>query len=153
MKQLKDIDRDHQLWVLLADVRHLIYLNREKELRKYGMTPDRAGILNIIMEKESNLSPAQLARYTLVTPQSLSSVLNGMKREGLIEKIQNPTRANMLRIVITPKGKRAYYGSRKRKSIHHALSSLTEDEKGLLRSCLAKIFQHLTGQSVGMTYP
>jgi DNA-binding MarR family transcriptional regulator len=48
-------------------------------------------------------------------------------------------RKNLVRVSITEKGQQAYHKSTRRKSIHRIISSLSEEERQKLRSCLEKL--------------
>jgi len=62
-----------------------------------------------------------------------------MEKEGLIRKVKDLDRKNLIRVVVTEKGQRAYEQSTKREVIHRIMSSLSEEERQQLSSCLQKL--------------
>ena len=59
-----------------------------------------------------------------------------MEKQGLVRKVKDLDRKNLVRVVLTEKGREAYYHSTKRESIHQIMSFLSEEERQQLRHCL-----------------
>jgi DNA-binding MarR family transcriptional regulator len=62
-----------------------------------------------------------------------------MARRGLVKKVKDLDRKNLVRVVMTEKGKKTYDLSTKRGPIHRIMSSLEEEEKKIFRSSLEKL--------------
>lgn len=55
------------------------------QLGSVGLRPHLFGIL-LTLQSEPGLSSAELARRVLVSPQSMSKLLTGLQRDGLVER-------------------------------------------------------------------
>jgi DNA-binding MarR family transcriptional regulator len=62
-----------------------------------------------------------------------------MARRGLVKKVKDLDRKNLVRVVMTEKGKKTYDLSTKRGPIHRIMSSLEEEEKKAFRDSLEKL--------------
>jgi len=59
-----------------------------------------------------------------------------MEKQGLVRKVKNLGRKNLIRVVITEKGEEVYQRSREMKVIRTTLSCLSPEERNNLRSYL-----------------
>jgi DNA-binding MarR family transcriptional regulator len=62
-----------------------------------------------------------------------------MARRGLVKKVKDLDRKNLVRVVMTEKGKKTYELSTKRGPIHRIMSSLDPAEKKEFREQLVKL--------------
>lgn len=69
----------------------------------FGLTVPQYTVL-LVLSTEPGLTGAGLARRCLVTPQTMSSVLSTMEREGLVERLPHPTHQHVLETRLTPLG-------------------------------------------------
>jgi DNA-binding MarR family transcriptional regulator len=74
-------------------------------VRPHGLTLARYTALSVL-SKRTGLSNAQLARRSYITPQSMSQVITALERDGLIERLPDPSHGRILRARLTPKGRR-----------------------------------------------
>jgi DNA-binding MarR family transcriptional regulator len=70
-----------------------------------GMSRAQFGTLSVVV-REPGLSAADLARAVMVTPQAINLLVNGLEREGLVERRPHPTHGRILEIYPTPEGLR-----------------------------------------------
>ena len=129
-------DQDYSLLKLVNQTGELIVKIRERELKQYGISPRQAATLFAMQSIGSEATPAKISRWLLREPHTVSGILSRMEKQGLIKKAKNLDRKNMVRVMLTRKGRRAYHQSSKRDSIHWLASSLSEEERQQLRSCL-----------------
>jgi len=134
-----DADRDYELWWLIMHMRRAMHKARGKELSKYGITPEEAAVLFTIQAISHAATPAEISRWLLREPHSISGLLNRMQKEGLITKAKDLERKNLVRVAMTEKGRQAYSQSTKRESIHRILTALSEKECQQIRTCLEKL--------------
>ena len=135
-------DQDYDLWVLLRNTTDTILRVRFKELGQLGVLGRQAALLLIIrlIEREGGkATPAEISRWLFREPHTISETLNRMGKDGLIKKIKDLDRKNLVRVVITEKGQQYYEKSTRRQSIHKMLSCLTREERQQLRSVLEKL--------------
>lgn len=139
MENLASADQDYALWLLLLKVRRCISKARGKELSLYGITPEQAGVLFIVQALNNRTTPAEISRLTFREPHTVSVLISRMEEKGLIKKVKDMDRKNMIRIVITEKGEQAYSQSSQRTPIHNIMSALSEAERHQLMSLLQRL--------------
>ena len=133
-------DEDQDLWSLLNRTRYAVFRASERELQRYGISPEEVSVLFTVQALDNKSTPSALSRYLLKQPYTISSMVGRMARKGLIRKVKDLERRNMVRVVITEKGLKAYEQSTKRGPIHRIMAQLTPEEKKQLHDCLEKIY-------------
>ena len=129
-------DEDYELWVLLHQTTDAISKARGKELTKYRISQMQAAVLFIVDVLGNKATVSEIARWLLREPHSVSGLVTRMEREGLVRKVSDLHRKNLVRVAITEKGRQAYYQSTKRESIHRIISSVTKQKRQRLALCL-----------------
>jgi len=139
MEDFLYVDEDFKLWGLLGQTADVVLRVRWKELNRYGISPIEAGVLFAIQAIGERATPAEITRWLLREPHTVSELLNRMEKEGLVTKTKDLERKNLVRVSITEKGRQAYRQSTKRKSIHKVMSTLSEEERRQLMASLEKL--------------
>ncbi len=116
------------LWTVLNQARDAIFKFREKELQKIGISTAIAEVLFTIEDIGYRATPTEISSHLVREFHSVSSILSRMEKKGLVKKVNDLERKNMVRIYITDKGKQVYHEARKRESILNILSCLSETE-------------------------
>ena len=129
-------DRDYEVWMLLSQASDAMFKAREKELNGNGVTAMEATALFIIQAIGDQATPAEISRWILREPHSVSGLLDRMERRGLIKRTKDLEWKNMVRVTVTEKGKEVYEMSTARESIHNTLSVLPAEEYQQLSSYL-----------------
>jgi DNA-binding MarR family transcriptional regulator len=129
-------DQDYRLWVLLNQVRDAVLRARQKELNQYNISASQAAVLLVIEAIGPKATPAEISRRVFRKPHSVSGILSRMEKKGLVRRLKDLDRKNLIRVVLTEKGREAYYQSTKQESIRQIVSSLSEEERQQLTSCL-----------------
>jgi DNA-binding MarR family transcriptional regulator len=124
-------DEDQDLW--------LLFRAREKELQRYGVSPEQVGLLFVVQALGNKATPAALARHIIRQPHTVSALVDRMARRGLVKKVKDLDRKNLVRVVMTEKGKKTYELSTKRGPIHRIMATLNEDEKKEFREFLERL--------------
>jgi len=132
-------DKDYELWVLLAQAREAMYKARQKELRLYNLSPRQSAVLFIIRAIGDKVTPAEISRWLLREPHSVSEIISRMEKQGLLKKVRDLYRKNLVRIELTEKGSEAYNQAIKRDSIHTIMSALSDEERRQFSTMLEKI--------------
>lgn len=145
-------DEDYYIWMLLTYVRRGMFKLRERELYQYGITPEQVGILHCIQVISEEATPAKISRYTIREPHTVSAMLNRMEKKGLIKKVKDLDRKNMIRIVITDRGRQAYQQSTYRDSVHKILSHISTEKREQLRSLLETLLDKVV-EEMGIQHP
>lgn len=129
-------DEFYELALLLSTVSRSMYRARNEELKKYGLSPRKAAILNMVSMIGEKATPAEIARWVFRKPHSITELLSRMEREGMVIRVKDLERKNMIRVELTEKGRNLHQLSLNRKAIARILSSLSKDERKQLLSFL-----------------
>jgi DNA-binding MarR family transcriptional regulator len=138
----EDVDLNQQyyrLWVLLRQVGHLMTELRREDLIACGMSPAQAATLRSVAHLGKKATPAEISRWLMRKPHTITHLLNRMEKVGQIKKVQDLKRKNQIRITLTPKGKHDYDAIKKVEYPHPILGFLNEQEKETLELSLNKI--------------
>jgi DNA-binding MarR family transcriptional regulator len=136
---LSDGDEDHDLYHLFTRARYLTFRAREKELQRYGLTPEQAQLLFTIRALNNKATPSEISRILIRKPHSVSSLVDRMEEKGLIQKSKDLERKNLVRVALTEEGRKAYELTTKRGPIHRIIGALDENERQQFRKNLEKI--------------
>ncbi len=132
-------DEDQDLWLLFTHARYAVFRAREKELQRYGVSPEQVGVLFVVQALGNKATPAAIARHIIRQPHTVSALVDRMSKRGLVKKVKDLDRKNLVRVVMTEKGKKTYDISTKRGPIHRILGSLNVEEKKEFRAYLERI--------------
>jgi len=132
-------DRDHALWLLLEQTRNSILKARELELEQYGVSGVQSGVMFVVRTLGGRARPAEIARWLVREPHSISGLLSRMERDGLLRREPDPERKNSVSIVLTEKGRRICDMTFKRESVKQIMSSLEDDERAGMMQALIKL--------------
>jgi len=144
-------DGDFKLWVLLRQTCHAIITASGNELRQIGISSRQAAVLSIVKAITVPATPAEISRWLFRQPHTVSGLLNRMEKQGLVRKVNDLERKNMIRIVLTEKGEQAYQRSRGVKVIDKILSCLSPEERDSLRTYLETLRNKALGE-IGNRY-
>ena len=131
-------DQDYRLWVLLNQVRDAVLKARQKELDQYNISATQAATLLVIEAIGPKATATEISRRLFRKPHSVSGragILSRMEKKGLVMRLKDLHRKK-IRVVLTEKGREAYYQSTKQESIRQIMSSLSEEERQQLTSSL-----------------
>jgi DNA-binding MarR family transcriptional regulator len=149
-----DVDlnqRYYRLWVLLRQVGHLMTELRRADLLAYGMSPAQAAALRSTAYLGKTATPAEISRWLMRKPHTITHLLNRMEKVGQIKKVQDLKRKNQIRITLTKKGEHDYDAVKKVEYPHPILGFLNDQEKETLELCLNKIRTRLL-EELKITY-
>jgi DNA-binding MarR family transcriptional regulator len=138
-KYYSDDDSDQDLWLLLTHTRYAVFRAREKELQRYGVSPEQVGLLFVVQALGPKATPAAISRHIIRQPHTVSALVDRMAKRGLVKKVKDLDRKNLVRVVMTEKGKKTYELSTKRGPIHRIMSSMDPQEKENFRATLEKL--------------
>ncbi len=138
MEDSPSVDLNY-LWIMLHQARDAIFKLRAKELKKFGISTPKAEILFTVEAIGYRATPAEISRHLLREFHSISSILSRMEKQGLVKKVNDLDRKNLVRVYLTDKGKQIYHEARKRETILKILSCLSETEGQQLASSLQKL--------------
>jgi len=73
--------------------------------------------LFVVQSTRERATPSEISRWLLREPHSTSGLITRMEKDGLVTKVDDLERKNMLRVAMTEKGREAYEKSTDRESI------------------------------------
>jgi DNA-binding MarR family transcriptional regulator len=132
-------DEDQDLWLLLTHARYAVFRAREKELLRYGVSPEQMGLLFVVQALGNKATPAAISRHILRQPHTVSALVDRMVKRGLVKKVKDLDRKNLVRVVMTEKGQKAYEISTKRGPIHRIMNTLNTEERREFKTYLEKL--------------
>ncbi|MFC1962962.1 MarR family winged helix-turn-helix transcriptional regulator [Chloroflexota bacterium] len=132
-------DLDYDLWLLLRRTTIVLLRIRERELRQHGISSAQRGLLSIAEELGIKATTAEIARRVLRQPHSVSSLLTRMEARGLVKRVKDLDKANLIRIELTDKGRQILRQSNQRETIHRVASVLSKKERKTLMSYLKRM--------------
>ncbi|OGO40449.1 MAG: hypothetical protein A2147_08765 [Chloroflexi bacterium RBG_16_57_8] len=129
----------HALWQAFTRTHHVISKVRQKELRRYAMTVEEAAVLFTVLRLKGQATPAAISRQLFWELHSVSEQLTRMEAKGLVRKVRDLGRRNLIRAEVTEKGVEIYRRSSRRRSAREIMSVLTKEEQLQLWALLAKL--------------
>ena len=132
-------DPDHSVWFLLEQTRNAIFKARAVELEQYGISPVQAGVMFVIHMLGGKTRPAEIARWLVREPHSISGLLTRMERDGLLQREPDPVRKNAVSIVLTAEGQDICNKTFRRESVKQVFSGLSDEEREELQGSLIKL--------------
>ena len=144
-----------RLWKLLDHTKFMIGRLREMELARFGLTPEQVHVMDIISQNGGTTTINEIVELTMRQHHSISTLINRMTRQELVNKIKTTDDKRIFKVVITEKGQ-TLLRKVSRDSIINTFISLTEEEKidldTNLRKLLIKAYD-LLGKEYKLHFP
>ncbi len=120
----------------------------ENEIRKHDSRPIRAIVLNTLHSYGGSMTPMQLSRELQKAPNSITSLIYTLEKDGLVERRPNRKDARSVEIALTDKGIESANELMPvmREIGLKALSVLNEKQTKSLRANLRRVREHLLEQ-------
>ena len=142
-------DSDLDMWVLLDNAHFAVARARLLELAQYDLTKEQAQVLYVLQNNGGSATQTQIAEFTMRQHHSVSTLVNRMTKDGLVEKEKDPSTKGF-RINITQKG-REKYGKVTQDSVKMIFSSMSSGERQQLSRYLKRL--HTTARNLlGLDY-
>lgn len=115
-------------------------------VREYGLSVNQYTALSVLGHR-SGLSNAQLARRSLVSPQSANEVLRSLEEQGLVRRSAHPEHGRILQTRLTPKGRRTLEAcdQQVREVESGMVAGLTSQQHATLRNALVSCIHAMHG--------
>lgn len=138
MENNATVGRERQLFLLLRQTHGLMYKAIEDELRLSGSVPyTQAAVLFVVKAIGEQATPAQISRWLIREPHTVSTLLVRMEKQGLLRKTKDLERKNQVRVTLTEKGEEALRkGMKEETTISKIMSRLSNEEQDCLRAHL-----------------
>jgi DNA-binding MarR family transcriptional regulator len=95
----------------------------------YNISGFHSGVLFYIQALGEKATPGEISRWLFREAHSVSEIVTQLVKEGMVRKVKDLDRKNMIRVELTEKGREAYYHVVKRESIHRIMSSLSKEQQ------------------------
>jgi DNA-binding MarR family transcriptional regulator len=126
----------------------------DEALRQAGLSGPRWTLLmRLIGEEElrgnTDVSPTYLSRCLRVSKNTVSSLLNGLEEQGLVERVLDSEDKRSFHIHLTPEGRATVKQTAPEHLVflNRVVSRLSPDERKQLASLLAKLYSGLTEET------
>lgn len=133
-------DKSEKLVSLMLSTSRLI---REREKKEKKITPLSFLKMEALryIEQDKNISMKELADFFCITPPSATSLVEGLVREGRLQRVADKNDRRLIRLTVTEKGRKDLNkGWRKiKKRISKIFANLNEKEKEELIKILKKL--------------
>jgi MarR family transcriptional regulator, organic hydroperoxide resistance regulator len=138
LRVAKKEDLDNNLYILLDQTDSIVTHAVELELKHLKLTQPQVRILAILSRENRAVTLDELANWTLKEFNSVSTLINRMEKNGLVNKIKNNGDLKSY-ISLTEKGSLLYLQKVTERSIHLIFESLSAREKSQLLATLTKV--------------
>lgn len=92
------------LTYLLRQANASVRLALDRALAKEEMTHPQQSVLTMIRAYEA-ISAADVARLTMLTPQTINGIVRALELRGAIRKEPDPVHGRILRLIVTEEGR------------------------------------------------
>jgi len=134
-----EINENEMLWGRLFLATKLVEKAREVELSRVKISLIQAMVLYALKISPEPLTPSRLARMLCREQHSMSSLIDRMEKQGLVEKKHDLYPKNLVRVVVTAKGDEAFQRQRSVNAVTNITSGLTEEERETMGACADKL--------------
>ena len=139
-KYVPFMNREYNLLMLAGLTVNAILKARQNQVKELGLTTTQFHLLLLVSELGEEAFPAEIARWMMLKPPTVSSLCNRMERDGLIVRRSYKNNKKLKRITITKKGEEALaHLSNEKDILNTIMSSLTQEEYGQLWILLEKL--------------
>ncbi|HEX5913803.1 MAG TPA: MarR family transcriptional regulator [Rubrobacter sp.] len=109
-----------------------------------GMSPPRYFLLHMVAN-EGNISQGQVGHLSGVDPSRVTQVAKSLERDGLIQRHRDPKDNRVVRMRLTPQGRRIFEGAYAKREVLRARirRALSQEEEDELRRLLDKVAEAL----------
>ena len=119
-------------------------------LASHGVSLNQYTTLSVL-SRRGGLSNAQLARRSLVSPQSMNEVLLALEQRGLVRRRAHPDHGRILQAQVTPKGRKLLGACEGEVAglEERMMKGLSTHERRSLRTALLECVHSLDGGLIG----
>jgi DNA-binding MarR family transcriptional regulator len=143
VEEQKLFELNLQVWLSIADLNHKMYLVRNKELNKHGITTRQMHILRLIDALGEKAALSVIAKATERKVDVVSRQAAGMEKDGLIKRIRVKAKSRLLKLELTDKGRELLKVSQFSNGMNEVSAILTEKELKQLHAVLDKLLTKL----------
>ncbi len=142
MRSKTVLSGEHGSYKLLAMIKQTadaLMKVRQKELKKFGITPEQSGAIAVIYALGDQATAAELSRILFRKPNSMTILLRRLEKQGLIKKTPDPRQKNVIRLSLTAKGRQCHISSSKVNTLNRIFNKVSDARQLQLWTSLEKI--------------
>jgi len=148
-KYVPFMNREYNLFMLAGLTLNAIFKARQQQVKELGLTPTQFHMLLLVSELGDEAFPAEIARWMMLKPPTVSSLCDRMERDGLIVRRNYKNNKKLKKIAMTQKGEEALAQLANEKDILATImSTLSKKEYRHLWDLLEK----LKGAALSLTW-
>jgi DNA-binding MarR family transcriptional regulator len=135
--------------VRLASCRNLLMRESRRSVERWGLTlPQFDALAELRRASRTGFTFGELSRLLLVTSGNLTGIVDRLEAEGLVRRVQGTEDRRVVRIVLTPKGRRLVdrIMPLHARDIETALSFMTPEQLRGLSDLLGMLRRGLRGR-------
>ena len=120
------------------------------------VTPGRINILMALdASPEKSMPLSDLGDHLVVTRANITGLIDGLVKDGLVQRLDHPEDRRMVLAELTPKGKKfiAWLGPIHHKLVNKIGNCLDEDEKGAITGWLDCLRKHIQTLDIPQVEP
>lgn len=129
---------------VVGRVNHGVRREMRAHLGEWGLSVPEFTALSIL-RRRPGLSNAQLARRTMVTPQSMIEILAGLENRDLVRRTVDPNHGRILRSELTAEGERVVVAAQRRIDAiqDELLDGVPEDQRQVVLEVMLEAMHRL----------
>jgi DNA-binding MarR family transcriptional regulator len=136
-KNFKLDTHTRNLFVLFDQTRDILINAIELELKQSKTNFAQTRIFYILTQEKKGVTQADLSKWLLRNPNTVSTLINKMEKEGLVKKTKNKEDGKVY-VTLTQKGSKVWDEVGER-AIFLTFSALSEEEKEQFKALLKKL--------------
>ncbi|MCJ8162946.1 MarR family winged helix-turn-helix transcriptional regulator [Acinetobacter zhairhuonensis] len=146
-RQLPDIE-SIELCFMALSLATYIDADCAEQLAVHGLSEGRFILLFLLDAAEDGIAPKDLAEQVGITRPTVTGLVDGLEREGLVERHADPEDRRALKIQLTAKGKSIAKNVFEQHSrwIAKIFGNLTSQERQQFTQLLTKVSNNLTNK-------
>lgn len=127
-KYVPFMKRDYNLFMLVGLALTAIFKARHSQVKHIGLTPAEFHLLLLAAELGESAFPAEISRWMMRKPPTISRLLDRMERNGLVRRVKHADNGKIRRVVMTDKGREALEKARTPDVMSLIVDALSEQE-------------------------
>ncbi|WP_320669295.1 MarR family winged helix-turn-helix transcriptional regulator [Patulibacter defluvii] len=128
---------------LIARVARWVHGSTRERLAPLGVTPAAARALGVLMRSDEPLRMVELAERLRIVPRSVTTLVDGLEQDGLVERRPDPQDRRSTRVHLTEAGQARRDALRRARyeAADELVAVLSDDDREQLHRLLAIIDQ------------
>jgi len=127
LKYVPFTDKDYNLFLLMHLALNAVSKARHYEVMRLGLTHTEFLLLVTVHGMDGSTTPAEISRWMMRKPPTISGLLNRMERNGLVRRRSDAKNKKQRRVVMTKKGKELFRLAQEQNALHTIMGSMSDE--------------------------